>query len=105
MFVNDAVASSGRLFGLLGAVPDSYQRDSRAAKPREAVICVQRLPQSLPGDGCGPQRLGQGAAAGRAESDANFPFLGFSVKVVVVFILLIENVKIVAITVMLVAII
>ena len=48
-----------------GAVPDSYQRNSRAAKPREAVICVQRLPQPLSGDGCGPQRLRQGAAPGR----------------------------------------
>lgn len=49
-----------------GIVPDSYQWDTRTAKPREAVICVQGLPQPLSGDGCGPQRFCQGTAPGRS---------------------------------------
>lgn len=50
-----------------GAVPDRYQRNSRAAEPGETVIRVQRLPQPLSGDGCGPQRLCQGVAPGSAR--------------------------------------
>lgn len=47
-----------------GIVPDRYQWDARTAKPREAVVCVQGLPQPLSGDGRGPQRFCQGAAPG-----------------------------------------
>lgn len=53
----------------LGAVPDRHQWDAGAAEPREAVIRLQRLPEPLPGDGRGPQRLCQGAAAGRSNPD------------------------------------
>lgn len=48
-----------------GALPDRNQRDSRAAESRETIICVQRLPQPLSGDGCGPQRFCQGVAPGK----------------------------------------
>lgn len=47
MYSFSVVASFADLFDLFrhsGAVPDSYQRHSRIAEPREAVICVQRLP-------------------------------------------------------------
>lgn len=48
-----------------GALPDRNQRDSRATESRETIICVQRLPQPLSGDGCGPQRFCQGVAPGK----------------------------------------
>lgn len=48
-----------------GSVPDCHQWDTGAAEPRTAVIRLQGLPEPLPGDGRGPQRLCQGAAAGR----------------------------------------
>lgn len=53
-----------------GAVPDSHQWDSRAAEPGETVIRVQRLPQPLSGNGCGPQRLCQGVAPGSAKTQS-----------------------------------
>lgn len=53
----------------LGVVPDCHQWDAGAAEPREAVLCLQRLPEPLPRDGRRPQRLCQGAAAGRSIPD------------------------------------
>ena len=47
-----------------GSVPDCHQWDPRAAEPGEVNVRVQGLPEPLPGDGCGPQGVGQGPAPG-----------------------------------------
>lgn len=73
MFLSPLVLQNFNLMVILvpGAVPDSHQRDSRAAEPGETVIRVQRLPQPLSGDGCGPPRLCQGVAPGSAMTQSS----------------------------------
>lgn len=64
----------------LGAVSDSYQWDTRAAEPRATLRCIPRLSELLPGDGCGQERVCQGAAAGTVQvagSDAALLWDGF----------------------------
>lgn len=53
----------------LGAVSDSYERDTRAAEPGATVRCVSRLSELLPGDGRRQARVCQGTSAGKMRSD------------------------------------
>lgn len=50
---------------VLGIVFNRHQWDSGAAESREAVSCLQILPDPLSGDGRGEKRIRQRTAAGR----------------------------------------
>lgn len=47
-----------------GIIPDRHKRHAWASEPGEAVSCLQRLPQSLLGNGCREKRRRQRAAPG-----------------------------------------
>lgn len=51
-----------------GTVSDSYKWDTRAAEPWETLCCVSWLSELLPGDGCGQERVCQGAFTGKMGS-------------------------------------